>query len=157
MKEEIKMKWGGFIVNGHLYKFFSKERAILNRLLKGRRGGVWSSFQSSNKSSRRTGKGTAEVLGEHHNELINTYPVRSNTIHDKNPGEHVKATLCLVIYHTIFDSDGNMSRRPFIWLFITRFLIRIGTCQGDPLFGYLLHDFLIRMETCQGDPLFGYR
>ena len=42
------------------------------------------------------------------------YPndVRSNIIHDKNPGEHVKATLRLVIYHTIF--------------------IRMGTCQGDP-------------------------
>ena len=89
-------------------------------------------------------KGTAEVLGEkkggcHHNKYQNA--VRSNIIHDKNPGEHVKATLCLVIYHTIFDSDGNMSRRPFVWLFITRFLIRMGTCQGDPLFGYLLHDF----------------
>ena len=64
------MKRGGFIVNGHLYQFFSKERAILNRLLKGngitRRGGVWNSFQSSNKGGRRTGtaKGTAEVLGE---------------------------------------------------------------------------------------------
>ena len=41
-----------------------------------------------------------------------------------------RTTLCLVIYHTIFDSDGNMSRRPFVWLFITRFFIRIGICQG---------------------------
>ena len=39
-----------------------------------------------------------------------------SALHDKNPGEHVKATLCLVIYHTIFDSDGNVSRRPFVWL-----------------------------------------
>ena len=39
-------------------------------------------------------------------------------LHDKNPGEHVKATLCLVIYHTIFDSDGNVSRRPFVWLHV---------------------------------------
>ena len=63
------MKQGGFIVNGRPYQFFSKERAILNRLLKGngitRRGGVWSSFQSSNKGGRRTrtAKSTAEVLG----------------------------------------------------------------------------------------------
>ena len=87
---------------------------------------------------REQQKGTAEVLGEKKKVVVittgGTYPnaVRSNIIHDKNPGEHVKATLCLVIYQTIFDSDGNMSRRPFIWLFITRFLIRIGTCQGDP-------------------------
>ena len=33
-----------------------------------------------------------------------------------NGWKHVKATLCLVIYHTIFDSDGNVSRRPFVWL-----------------------------------------
>ena len=100
---------------------------------------------------REQQKGTAEVLGEKKrwssSQQVgkNTYPntVRSNNIiHDKkNLGEHVKATLCLVIYHTIFDSDGNMSRRPFVWLFITRFLIRMGTCQGDLLFGYLLHDF----------------
>ena len=74
MKEEIKMKWGGFIVNSHPYQFFLKEREILNRLLKGRRGGVWSSFQSSNKGGRRTEKGTAEVLGEHHNELVKYVP-----------------------------------------------------------------------------------
>ena len=53
------MKWGGFIVNGCLYQFFSREHTILNRLLKGngitRRGGVWNSFQSSNKGGRRTG------------------------------------------------------------------------------------------------------
>ena len=59
------MKWGGFIVNGRPYQFFSKERAILNRLLKGngitRRGGVWSSFQSSNKGGIRTG--TAKRYG----------------------------------------------------------------------------------------------
>ena len=60
------MKWGGFIVNGRLYQFFSRERAILNRLLKGngitRRGGLWNSFQSV--EGREQQKGTAEVLGE---------------------------------------------------------------------------------------------
>ena len=60
MKEETTMKRGGFIINGRLYQFFSKERANLNRLLKGngiaRRGGVWNSFQSSsNKGGRRMG------------------------------------------------------------------------------------------------------
>ena len=124
------MKWGGFIVNGRPYQFFSKEWAILNRLLKdngiARRGGVWSSFQSSNKGGRRTGtakrysRGSWQKKRSSSSQQVgkNMYPdvVRSNMIHDKNPGEHVKATLCLVIYHTIFYSDGNMSRRPFVWL-----------------------------------------
>ena len=35
MKEETTMKWGGFIVNSRPYQFFSKERAFINRLLKG--------------------------------------------------------------------------------------------------------------------------
>ena len=60
MKEEIKMtmKWGGFIGNGHLYQFLSKERTFINHLLNlgtTRRDGFWNSFQSSNKGGRRTG------------------------------------------------------------------------------------------------------
>ena len=136
------MKQGGFIVNGRPYQFFSREHAILNRILKGngitRRGGVWNSFQSSNKGGRtakRYSRGSwRKKGGRHHNKWVKYVPKRR-----KNPGERVKATtICLVIYHTIFDySDGgNMSRRPFVWLFITRFLIRIGTCQSDPLFSY---------------------
>ena len=60
MKEEIKttMKWGGFIVNGRPYQFFSKERAFVNCLLKlgngiTRRGGFWNSFQSNKGGSER--------------------------------------------------------------------------------------------------------
>ena len=55
------MKRGGFIVNGHPYQFFSKERAFVNCLLKlgngiTRRGGFWNSFQSNKGGSeRRTG------------------------------------------------------------------------------------------------------
>ena len=59
MKEKIKttMKRGGFIVNGRLYQFFSKERAFINCLLNlgiTRRGGFWNFFQSD-KSGGRTG------------------------------------------------------------------------------------------------------
>ena len=81
------MKCGGFIVNGRPYQFFSKEQAILNRLLKGngitRRGGVWNSFQSSNKGGRRTG--TAKRYsrgswrkkgGRHHNKCVKYVPKR---------------------------------------------------------------------------------
>ena len=80
------MKRGGFIiVNGRLYQFFSKERAFVNRLLKGngitRRGGVWSSFQSSNKGSRRTGtakrysRGSWQRKGgRHHNKWVKYVP-----------------------------------------------------------------------------------
>ena len=51
------MKWGGFIVNGHPYQFFSKERAFINHLLNlgiTRRGSFWNSFQSD-KGGRRMG------------------------------------------------------------------------------------------------------
>ena len=76
MKEEIKMKQGGFIVNDQPYQFFSKECTILNHLLKGngitRRGGVCNSFQSSNKGGRRMGtakrysRGSWQKKGDHH-------------------------------------------------------------------------------------------
>ena len=86
-KEEIKMKQGGFIVNGRPYQFFLKEHAILNRLLKGngitRRRGVWSSFQSSNKGGRRTGtaerysRGSWRKRGSrHHNKWVKYVPKR---------------------------------------------------------------------------------
>ena len=85
MKEEIKMKLGGFTVNGRPYQFFSKERAILNRLLKGngitRRGGVWNFFQSSNKGGRRMGKAKRysrgswrKKGGRHHNKWVKYLP-----------------------------------------------------------------------------------
>ena len=76
------MKRGGFIVNGRPYQFFSREHAILNRLLKGngitRRGGVWNSFQSSNKGGRtakRYSRGSwRKKGGRHHNEWVKYVP-----------------------------------------------------------------------------------
>ena len=76
------MKRGGFIVNGRPYQFFSREHAILNRLLKGngitRRGGVWNSFQSSNKGGRtakRYSRGSwRKKGGRHHNKWVKYVP-----------------------------------------------------------------------------------
>ena len=60
------MKWGGFIVNGRPYQFFSKEHTFVNRLLEGnggitRRGGVWNFLQSNNEGNLwRINKGGSE-------------------------------------------------------------------------------------------------
>ena len=70
MKEEIKMKQGGFIVNGRPYQFFSRERVILNCLFKGnsitRRGvfGILFNLLTKVVEGQEQQKGTAEVLGE---------------------------------------------------------------------------------------------
>ena len=57
-KEEIKMKQGGFIVNGRPYQFFSKERTFVNRLLNlgtTRRGGFWNSSNKGGRGAKRKG------------------------------------------------------------------------------------------------------